>query len=508
MKKLILALLLLTAASASSQTVTAPQIKKKTNGGIVGDSAGAVAVGVYRGTSAPASPVTGQPWCDTTYTPCILKMYNGSTWDGPGAVTILTQDTLGDFPANPVDGQISWVESQKRAIVYSSADTKWYYLDSEGRAAAPEVTDLTYSSAFLTAPGATTGSVTSGGSATTGTHLCAVTYYNATGGETMLGTATSTLTVATNKTLSLTIPTGDANTVGRKIYCTKANTTTPFVYVGLVADNSTTATTVTTADSAWLGWAPPDEDFSAPIDASLYMRNLTVGLDGCGSTGSSIICYAHNGMTHIGGSTTARGPRLEYYFGTGADAWRATMRIVRWRAGFTGNANSCLGSNVSPYQNLGFAFVSLSDTAVPTYYAWAYNLQLQATAAFPFAVSGRTLRTIHYTRVADSAPSFPAYTITQGFYPPINNDPFYIKWRMLKDGSNYSYNLSLSPNNYDWSTGTGYVAPDNSDTICERGICAANEMTRLGLVFEVNRTVGMDCNGYLIEFDGFTFAAE
>ena len=72
MKKLIVALVLaflLPPASALGQSVGASQIRKKADAGLVADGANALAVGVYRGTSAPASPVTGQLWLDTTTTP-------------------------------------------------------------------------------------------------------------------------------------------------------------------------------------------------------------------------------------------------------------------------------------------------------------------------------------------------------------------------------------------------------------------------------------------------------
>ena len=105
MKRLALLLaLLLAAPSALGQSVGASQIRKKANAGLVADAANALAVGIYRGTTAPASPVTGQAWLDTTATPAILRTWNGSAWEAPPSATAVTPADFSALPATPRPG--------------------------------------------------------------------------------------------------------------------------------------------------------------------------------------------------------------------------------------------------------------------------------------------------------------------------------------------------------------------------------------------------------------------
>ena len=107
MKKFLLSILFLFAFPALSQAVDSSQMKLGTNGGLVGDAANALWVGVYRAASAPSSPVTGALWCDTTLSPCTLKQYTGSVWVAPQVnAAITTQADTSSFPGSPVDGQI------------------------------------------------------------------------------------------------------------------------------------------------------------------------------------------------------------------------------------------------------------------------------------------------------------------------------------------------------------------------------------------------------------------
>ena len=117
--KRLLALALLAALPAFGQSINSDQVKKKTDGGLTGDSAKALTVAIARSTSAPASPVTGQLWCDTTATPCTLKQWDGAAWSAPIVnAAITTQSDVTSFPGSPVDGQLFFSKSPYALYVY------------------------------------------------------------------------------------------------------------------------------------------------------------------------------------------------------------------------------------------------------------------------------------------------------------------------------------------------------------------------------------------------------
>lgn len=342
---------LLLAAQAFGQSVTASQIKKKTDGGLTADSSNALAVGVYRGTSAPASPVTGQLWCDTTTTPATWKAYNGSTWEAAPSAAGLTQADLSSFPANPTDGQLLWVRSLKRLLIYDATAAAWYYMNEPGKKASTTYSLETagYSSAFLTAPDSAPTLAVGTGTSTAGSHVCAATFFNATGGETLPGPSSSPVTTTAAQAIGISsIPTGGDGVVGRRVYCSKAGTSTPLFLVATIADNSTTTATATGADSTHPVTAP-DVDFSAPIPSGWTVRrpggdSPTYG--GCGSTGTSLLCstvaFAPNGASHSG-------VRLGYYVTDESGYWFAKFKIKRVVVGFTGTSGSYQYSIIFPF---------------------------------------------------------------------------------------------------------------------------------------------------------------
>ena len=344
MKKLAAALflllvVLLVAAETLGQTVGASQIKTKADGGLKADTANALAVGLKRGVTAPASPVSGQLWLDTSTTPATLKTYNGATWEIPpnGSVSILSD--LSSLPGSPTNGQIVWISGLKRAIVYDSSDSSWYYLDGTNRKATSTY-DLSanLSTATISSPGSAPTVATGTGTSTAGTHVCAVTFLSSTGGETTPGPASTAVTTTGAQGIAVSnIPTGGAGVVGRRVYCSKAGTISPLFLAGTLADNTTTTLTVGTATDAAFTNAAPDTNFSAPIPSGWTFRapnsnDLTYG--GCGSTGTSLICVAY--AYTAAATTSTNGVRLTYGVTDGSGNWNVTFRVTRARAGFNG----------------------------------------------------------------------------------------------------------------------------------------------------------------------------
>lgn len=60
--------------------------------------------GVSSGTTAPAGPANGDTWVDTSVTPPLVKVYDGTNWQPVGVTASATS------PANPFQGQL-WVDT-------------------------------------------------------------------------------------------------------------------------------------------------------------------------------------------------------------------------------------------------------------------------------------------------------------------------------------------------------------------------------------------------------------
>lgn len=288
MKKILLALLLSTTALAQ---VDSSQIKKKTDGGITGDATRAVYVGIYRGTTAPASPLAGQFWCDTTVSPCMLKVYNGSTWDGsPVSLTIPTQTDLSSLPDSPTDGQLFFNKSNRNLYVYDSTATAWYGFQTVLWTQGANATDVP-SGTVITAPsGAPVAARAAGcGSGqTTGTYSYKYTYANSTGGETTPSPVSNTITYSVNTDCTnwTGITAGGTGTTTRRLYQSKVNAPGgPWYWSGAVADNSTTTAQTAVANATPLLYAP-EVNFSGAMPANWTVTNDSAATTsgGCGTT--------------------------------------------------------------------------------------------------------------------------------------------------------------------------------------------------------------------------------
>ncbi len=442
MKKLALLLaLLLIAPSAFGQSVGASQIKKRAAGGLVADSANALTVAPYRASSAPSSPIEGQLWCDTTTTPCTMKSYSGSAWTSPPNSVIQVQATLSTLPTSPTDGQIVWVSSQGRAVVYDATAAKWYYLNETGKTAGADysVDTVGYSTAFLTPPD-TTGSVVAGGAMTVGDHTCAVTYYNEIGGETTPG-AGFTGTVGTNKTFALTFVATTTGAFGKRVYCSKANTTTPLFLVASIDDTTTGTYNVTTGDAAFSVMTAPDENFSAPLPAGWIGRaGPTRAYGGCGSTGDGLLCSSLGAVGNP--SATNYGPRMAYVMTSDPAGWRATWTITRLDLGFPGRAAGTVA---------GFPVAALMvDAATPasatSYFSFQYLLALPVGPA-------STPNLTHGVRATGGGQTTDATAGTSVMpWPPITAMPIYAQFVGRREGTEYSHRFSISGNGQEWAS--------------------------------------------------------
>lgn len=471
MKRLLALLLLLLAPSAFGQSVGASQIKKKVNAGIVADSANALAIGIYRGVTAPASPVTGQAWLDTTTTPAKLKTYTGAAWEISPTGAGITQTDLTAFPANPTDGQIVWVRSLKRAVIYDSTPAMWYYLDGVNRPAQADysLAAAGFSSSFLPGPGATTGSVVAGGAMTAGTHLCAISVYSSTGGETMIGTPTATLTIAANATASLAFGAGGTGVAGKRVWCTKANQTNPFWLITTIDDATTTTYSVVIADGAFGIHVPPDKDFSAPIPSGWTYYNTVNATGGCGSTGTSLLCVSYGASAQTVGMV---GPRLMYGITGSSNDWTATVTISRFTPGFTGTTATQTGACIVAFSTGNSVAAEVASQC------WSQN-----NGSWPQFSAGNAYR---YTRTNVSAwGAVAAYASTARLPSAV---PFY--WRASVFGTTGSWmgRIATSSNGRDWNE---FPA-----------LATATEWRHVGMVMEA--TNGAQ-GGILVEITDLTF---
>lgn len=499
MKKLLTLLALLAfTLPAAGQSVGASQIKKKADAGIVADSANALALGVYRGTSAPASPVTGQLWLDTTTTPATLKAWGGSSWTIPPNGSMLAQAELTSFPADPTDGQMVWIRSLKRVVVYDAVAAAWYYLDSQGRVAGTDYSLETagYSSTFLTPPATPTAATASGGSMTNGTHVCGVTFYNSTGGETLPVVFAPALNTTTPKTINMDFEAGGAAVAGKRIYCSKANTATPLFLVTSINDASTTTYAVTGADSSFLTQTAPDTDFSAPLPSGwvFYWPDYTYG--GCGSTGATLLCAAYKVDAP---GTGVSGLRLFYPIPAPSTPWRASWRVIRALGGFPGFTT---GWAVRPVWTVSRSYTDVAPVGRCGRLTVPSN-----TDPLPFSTTntpalGSSYRSEGAAWVSIGSP------ITHRPWPPFMTVPFYLTVAMLKDGTSHVYRGQGSQNGKDWTRFGGPTSEASSQTVAnvtETGSTGTTAMAYVGIAFEAIYAVGY---GMVYEFDSFTLKAE
>ena len=473
--KILIVLTLFVAFDLQAQSVDATRIKKKVNGGIVGDSSNALAVGAYRGTTAPTSPVSGQLWMDTTTTPAILKAWNGSTWEISPTAAGITQEDLTSFPANPTDGQIVWLRKERRSIIYDMTADGWFYLDGINKRASTSYSLAVagYPSDFITPPSTALTLATGTGASTAGSHVCAVTFFNSTGGETTPGPLSNSVTTTAGLGYAFTdVPLGGTGTVGRRIYCSKANTISPVFLVARIEDNTTTTGSATGADTTFYH-TPPDVNYSASIPAgwSVWLPpNTGYQYGGCGSTGSSLLCMVTGKAP---ASASGSGVRLTYYVTDASDYWRAQFKVIRSNSGFEGNA----AANFSGFA--AFIATKTNDAAaVATTAITGLSNHLGASPA---------VRVVRPSGLAYGNPAAAAAIATYRMtdYVP----PRWVAYTQAGSDSNWY----LSGNGKDWNTPYSYIS--NADYIMRHVGIAGESITGASATLS---------QGVLVEITDFT----
>ncbi len=137
--------------------------------------------------------------------------------------------------------------------VQTSKPTRVFIQDS-GKSDGSGLTGLVYNSGQLTTPGSapTTAAPSGAGNIDVGSHVWAVSFINGPSGETPVSansTAQTTSGGAQQVALSA-IPTGATGTTGRKLYRSKAGTTTPLFLLTTISDNTTTTYTDNSTDAS------------------------------------------------------------------------------------------------------------------------------------------------------------------------------------------------------------------------------------------------------------------
>lgn len=323
MKKLGLALLACwLALPLAGQSVDSTGLNLKTNGGLAGNASNALTVVAYRATSAPSAPVVGQFWCDTSNTPCILRVYDGTAWGAVQSTSALpTQTDLTSFPSTPVDGQVFFNKQPYGIFIYDSTATQWVSTFVPLFPSASNVVDTYNNNTIIAAPAALTATASgTAGSLGAGTYSYKVTCANAVGGETTPSSQSATVTPGSSKSTDLSnIPICGTGGTQRRIYRTKSGFGTygPWYWVATISDNSTTTLNDGLADSSAIYFAP-DVNFSGPLTSIWTVRDSTSTptRGGCGMTSrSTMACMSHS-ANYVGSTSFAAptsDPRLSAY---------------------------------------------------------------------------------------------------------------------------------------------------------------------------------------------------
>lgn len=174
--------------------------------------------------------------------------------------------------------------------------------------------------AALTVPTAPTTALTGGaGTMTAGAHTAAITFYTEYGETTIgaSGTARTTVQASAGDIALSGIPCDPMGlATGRKVYVSKAGTTTPLYYVATITDNTTTTYTITVPDTS-LSWASPAANtaFSAKLQAPTVPTLATTTTAGSNTNGTHVIACTFVtalGETAAGAVTAAQTVATNY----------------------------------------------------------------------------------------------------------------------------------------------------------------------------------------------------
>lgn len=464
---LILALLSL---PAFGQAVDSSQVKTKTNGGVTGDASNGLAAAPYRGTSAPSSPVTGQLWCNTSFTPCGLYQYTGSTWQAVlASASVTTQADNSSFPGSPVDGQVFFSKSPYALYIYDATASLWLYSPLPIERTQGSVTD-TYTSPVITKPASAPTVAASGtaGSTSAGNYTYRVTFRNATGGETDAGPVSAVVAPGASKSVDLSsIPTGGTGTTGRVIYRSKANAEVwgPWYWVATITDNSTTTLNDGDADASLLLQAPTVNFSGAIPGAWTTLNNDGVTGAGYASGGCGTTDHGTMGcMTGQGSRTTNALNTQEYQqvrasldlSGYGRGNYTATWRIVNQTLDgtypFTTNPaimGMRVGTDDGALRIIWFTSGNNSGGACST-----------ATVTVPFTVNNH-MTTCYSERTTPNAAA--SFANESNPFPTVNAFPY---WARVVHRFNGYLQFYLSANGNDWTPLFVCTGANNADAAC------------------------------------------
>lgn len=439
-----LALLILAAFPAFGQVVDSTQLALKTNGGLTGNAANELTALAYRAVSAPASPISGQFWCDTTFTPCILKVYTGTAWNAVQSTSVLPIIAdLTTYPGSPVDGQIVFSKNPYGIFIYDNTATTWVSAVMRMQTTASSYTD-TYTNAVIAAPTAATATASgTAGSLSAGNYSYKVTCVNSTGGETTGGTVSNSITSLVSKSTDLSaIPTCGTGGLYRRIYRSKVNQDRigPWYYVTIISDNSTTTLNDGLADASLVYYAP-DVNFSGAMTGIWTVRDTTASQrGGCGTTSrGTMACMSHAAFQFA--STVVGGPTADPRLSASVNLLNYSSSItIQFRIRWLGTAGDYGGPSMGPCP---WGLRATLNDNYPRIYWCGAGQATQRTSAFNASthwVNGYTQRlTINA-----------AGSNTQGStnpWPAVSGYPIYV--RVVKRGN--LFNSYLSVNNYDWS---------------------------------------------------------
>ena len=506
MKKFLGLIALVLAFPAFGQVIDSSQAKLKTNGGLAGDTANALAVAVYRGTSAPGTPVAGQLWLDTNTTPPILKEYTGSVWNIPlTPASVTTQADTSSFPGSPTDGQIIFSASPPSLWVYSSTLGAWSTFAMPLVTSAANIRDV-YTAAVIATVGAPT-VATSGtaGSTGAGAYNYRITCRNSTGGETTGGTTSANVTPGGSKSVDLSaIPTCGTGGTNRNIYrCLSGVTGGPWYFVGNLADNTTTTYHDGAADGGLLA---PDINFSAALPGSWTTINnssntTTGGCGGTGATRGTMACYA--GVTGLAGNSGS--------FTTDSIVVRGSLSIASYTSG-----NYTMQYRVKQVSQNGDSYLSVNsptvlgmrigtgDAAIRFFIATGGSAGGSCNIGefFTLPYSGSSHPYIVYWPRNVTATDSGACAFTQNPYPEIDAVPFWL--RVVRRGG--TINVYTSPDGTSWSPTTQCSGSTNVTTaVCSinSAVMGGTSLDHVELPMASADYRGQGSKGWL-EIDSFT----
>lgn len=497
---MLVMLVMLAAIPAAAQQVNSTQVKAKTDGGLVGDSAGAIAVAPPRLASPPSSPVTGQLYCDTGATPCVLKQWNGASWEALSAQSPQYAASAVTFPSTPTTGQLFYTQSPPTLWVYDAAVSGWRAMNTSRSYTSGSLNISSCTSSVLDPPPSALipgTPATTGGSVAVGNYSYKVTFVISSGGETTPSPASNNVysSSSTSSVPLTSIPTGPAGTVARSIYRSKVNQQVngPWYFDQMITDNTTTTATDVKNDNT-LTTQPAPYNLSGALPAGWeVVGTVTPGTGTPGGFG----CTADGGFAGWQGGIVAWNQTLNptsdplallypissYTSGDFTLKFRVTKFTAYAGGGqtgacFTGVRKDTSTNSIESGIELGF---NAQPPLVP------YNTCLAPTWATRSSAGGQL--------VGSGA------NIISG--TPVCSTPFWVRidGRVSSPTSGYRYGVSQDDLDWMYLPGNLYSGPNYAASLGYYYTMSYASLPATYLVFFPNVTTTNAVNGQYLEFD-------